>query len=467
MTETAELLATLPQSHGENDVTQAELIAGPATFTRMFDDLEPFAPDEKALVALAATMRDEGQSSDHPFLPAGYTYFGQFVDHDITLDLTPLAAQAGADLGVNFRTPRLDLDSLYGLGRDGTPFLYQPFDKDQLVIGRNDDGRPFDLPRLNGATAVIGDPRNDENLVVAQLHRSFINAHNKLLTTIVRPNLPGFPDHFGETERILTFHYQWIVLHDFLKRITEPGVVDDVLANGRQFFHFDPDEGPRIPVEFSVAAYRFGHSLVRDSYNYNRNFPSASLFELFGFTHFTVPSIWIADWRRMLPVIGHDIVPGGMNHARRIDPFIARTLHTLPGEQGINTVLPARNLIRGVQKGLPTGQDVAARMGLPVMSPDDLSDNGANAAVVNNDFHHHSPLWWYLLKEAQITSEGRNLGPVGSRIVAEVFVGILEGDPHSFLSVKRDWQPELPHGVAGSYELADLFNLLVPLNPLG
>jgi len=288
----------------------------------------------------------------------------------------------------------------------------------------------------------------------------------------VRPNLPPQFDDFDETRRIVRFHYQYLILHDLLERVTMPGTVDDVLTNGRRFFTFDPAIGPQVPVEFSAAAYRFGHSLVREQYNFNLNFPTATLGQLFQFTAAsgsitTLPDIWVIDWRRFLPVIGHETAPGGMTHTRRIDSTLVPTLFGLPNSGPNPPALASRNLQRGVQKELPTGQDVADRMGLPKLSPADLAAGPDGPTVTAHDFHNRSPLWWYLLKEAQLTGGGVTLGPVGSRIVVEVFVGLLQGDPQSFLSRKADWVPELPSGFPPHYEIADLLNWLNDLDPLG
>jgi len=490
-TEALDFLGKLPRHHGEETIAtaappamlaraaaaDAPLHAAAAadatsgTFVKMFPELSPFVPPPGSLAALATTMVDNtGPAGDHPSLPAGYTYLGQFIDHDLTLDLTPLG-DGPAGVISNFRSPRLDLDSLYGLGPGGTPFLYRHDDPQQFLIGQTDANRANDLPRAASGTALIGDPRNDENLVVAQLHTAMLKFHNKVLTDWVRPNLPPQFDDFDETRRIVTFHYQYLILNDFLERITMPGTVADVLTNGRRFFTFDQAVGPQIPVEFSAAAYRFGHSLVRETYNFNKNFPGASLHQLFEFTAASgsitkLPDIWVIDWRRFLPVNGHENAPGGMTHTRQIDSMLVPTLHGLPNPGANPPSLASRNLLRGVQKELPSGQDVADRMGLPKLSPADLAA-GAPAVVTDNDFHNRSPLWWYLLKEAQIVGGGATLGPVGSRIVVEVFVGLLQGDPRSFLSRKADWVPELPSGFPPHYEIADLLNWVNDLNPLG
>ena len=398
-TEALDFLGKLPRHHGEETIATAATAGdvGPRRGRRCdaarrggrgrhVRHVRQDVPRAAGLRPTAGLPRraghDDGRQpgsrgGDHPSLPAGYTYLGQFIDHDLTLDLTPLGDGPGGVIS-NFRSPRLDLDSLYGLGPGGTPFLYRHDDPQQFLIGQTDANRANDLPRAASGTALIGDPRNDENLVVAQLHTALLKFHNKVLTDWVRPNLPPQFDDFDETRRIVTFHYQYLILNDFLERITMPGTVADVLANGRRFFTFDQAVGPQIPVEFSAAAYRFGHSLVRENYNFNRNFPGASLLQLFEFTAASgsitkLPDIWVIDWRRFLPVNGHENAPGAMTHTRRIDSTLVPTLHGLPNPGANPPSLASRNLLRGVQKELPTGQDVADRMGLPKLSPADLS----------------------------------------------------------------------------------------------
>ncbi|MGH3545236.1 MAG: peroxidase family protein, partial [Mycobacteriales bacterium] len=281
---------------------------GPQLFGRMFPQAPRFRPAPELLVELGAALAEAntGDPNEDPArdstIPAGFTYFGQFLDHDITFDPTvgfpPVEDPEGLE---SRRTPSLDLDSVYSLGPAVNPELYEdPVDpaKARFKIGQTapsgdpDTSFPNDLPRRPESTsAVISDPRNDENLVIAQLHLTFLKLHNKLIDTASSPTEGETP--FETARRLVRWHYQWIVLNDFLPRIIDPAVLADIRTNGRKSYNFaqPPFNGtPFMPVEFSVAAYRMGHSMVRNAYNYNRVFANggsitpATLDLLFTFT---------------------------------------------------------------------------------------------------------------------------------------------------------------------------------------
>ena len=144
---------------------------------------------------------------------------------------------------------------------------------------------------------MIGDPRNDENLIVAQTHLAFLKFHNRVMDTLPQgAGNSGDEDRpFGRARRTVRWHYQWLVLNDFLPRVLDRAVLNDIRNNGRRFYDFDaaPFGGrPFMPLEFSVAAYRLGHSMVRETYDYNRTFnglgppalSDATLGLLFAFT---------------------------------------------------------------------------------------------------------------------------------------------------------------------------------------
>jgi hypothetical protein len=479
----------------------------PGMFGRMFPNLPPLEVPDAPLQALAEAMRDANPGStegNNPKIPAGFTYLGQFVDHDITLDLTSIGEKERDPLATeNFRTPSLDLDSIYGRGPDGSPHLYarnpangnQPGPK--LLIGKTVQGFqnlgnvpaefPNDLPRGAEGFALIGDHRNDENLVVAQTHLAFLKFHNKVVDMLAARN-PAPPDLFFEARRIVTWHYQWMVLHDFVERLTEPGIVARILHDGRKFYRFK--RIPYMPVEFSVAAYRLGHSMVREVYGHNRVFTPAggipaTLQLLFDFSGLSggiqgdlapdpltgptpissLASNWIIDWRRYYE-FNTPAAPGFfLNATRRIDPFLVPQLHTLPGGGGN---LAFRNLRRGVMMGLPSGQSVAAAMDISnPLTADEIASGPDGAVAKDQGLHRKTPLWYYILKEAQVRRNGEGLGPVGSRIVAEVFVGLVHGDHESYLWKKgKDWKPELPSKVPGTFTMTDLLQFVGDISPI-
>jgi Animal haem peroxidase len=448
--------------------------AGRGRFGRMFPNLPPYEPDDGLLERLAARMFD-GLGGDHPDLPAGYTYFGQFVDHDLTFDPTSsLRRPEDPERLEDLRTPRLDLDAVYGSGPRDQPFLYDLEVEPRgalLLVGdsRAQFGPGFaaeDLPRNARQRALVGDPRNDENAVVAQLHLAFLKFHNRLAGALAAgAHAAGWSgareELFEEARRIVRWHYQWLVAEDFLPKVVSPGPVRGLLGldgetGGPEVRRFDPRRrwldhgGVFVPVEFSAAAYRFGHSLVRPSYQLNGgagalpvllanpDLDPAAPTHLGGFR--ALPEGLVIDWARFFGP--------GAQPARAIDTHLSGPLARMPADPGPGTVpsrsLAWRNLVRGKLLGLPSGQAVARAMGATPLDDGALRLAGAAA-----------PLWFYVLAEAETDGGGRHLGPVGATIVAEVLLGLLDADPESFLSVDPTWTPFLGT-VPRAFTVADL-----------
>jgi hypothetical protein len=447
-------------------------------FGRMFRTLPSFTPPEDSLVALADHMfekagvdKDPGEGGGvdprhNPDIPAGYTYLGQFVDHDITFDpASSLQQQNDPDALHDFRTPRFDLDSLYGGGPSQDPFLYDQEPSDDRLKGvvfllGKDVGNGRDLPRNTQGRALIGDPRNDENLIVSQLQCAFLRFHNRVAERVADQTTLQGPDLFAETQRRVRFHYQWMLVHDFLPRIVGSNVVDQIMPTGAtasqvisnlQSFHWK--KAPFMPVEFSVAAYRFGHSMIRFDYSINEGVQDVIVFSdstdplsnLNGFRR--LPESWGFQWKFFFEVSSHD---PQLSH--RIDTKLAKPLEDLPKVIAMHPrSLAERNLLRGRAFGLPSGQEVATAMGVTPLSDTDLG-----ITSVSTEFTGNAPLWFYILKEAELQHDGQRLGSVGGRIVAEVLLGLLAGDPHSYLSEKPNFTPAqflAPNGVFGMPEL--------------
>ena len=228
---------------------------------------------------------------DNPELSAGFTFLGQFLDHDLTFDPTSsLERQQDPEAIANFRTPLLELDNVYGSGPTASPHLYdQTAEETKFYIEEipdsatktRDGSTKFDVPRNRQLTALIGDPRNDENLIISQLHLAFLKFHNAVIDYVKAemPELTTPRERFAEAQRLVRWHYQWIIVHEFLPKTCGQKIVDDVLDKGRKFYRWNNE--PFIPVEFSVAAYRFGHSQVRPSYR--ANFGASDGDEFFAF----------------------------------------------------------------------------------------------------------------------------------------------------------------------------------------
>jgi hypothetical protein len=426
-------------------------------YGRMFRSLPAFAPTDAALKKLADAMADApaGPPGDNPDIPAGYTYLGQFVDHDITFDpVSSLDRVNDPDALNTFRTPRFDLDSLYGRGQADSPYLYDQDDPASLLVGRNTgkEDEPVDLPRNQQGRALIGDPRNDVHFIVSQLHLGFIRFHNAVVDSLRFDVEPA--ELFAEARRVVTWHYQWVVIHDFLARLVGPDLLGEVLVTSPRtgkaraalsFFTWRTQ--PFIPVEFSAAAYRFGHSMVRDQYRINDTLEvlpiltdirvANRLQHLGGFR--TLPKGWTVQWKHLYPV--GDITP---QLSRRMDTKLAEPMRKLPPLiDDARRSLGLINMLRGRSLQLPSGQAVAQAMG---------------TSMPNADLHltGEAPLWFYVLREAEVLNEGRRLGPTGGRIIAEVLVGLLKGDPSSFLRQQPAWKPDLPAAEPGTFTMPDL-----------
>jgi hypothetical protein len=467
-------------------------------FGRLFRSLPPAkfgsteAENVKNLTLLGQKMSadfdppKDGKDPEESGIPALYTYLGQFIDHDLTFDpASSLQAQDDPDALTDFRTPAFDLDNVYGRGPDDQPYMYDG--ANAFLLGNplsGGDPKATDLPRnsANPARALIGDPRNDENSIVSQLQGLFHRFHNRILAD--NPNAP-----FEELQKLVRFHYQYVILNDFLPRIVHSSVIADLRTNGQydqkklKFFHWK--NGPFMPVEFSVACYRLGHSMIRPGYRLNNSvlvpiFPVASppadppgLKE--GLTGFRamIPS-WGIDWGRFIDidVRTYDGTPDQnkqrLQFAYRIDTSVVNPLSNLPPPVAVDpSSLPQRNLLRAWRLGLPSGQHVAHTMGVtPMQDKDILIGKGVDKqdpadppivpiTNVSPVFANNCPLWTYILAEAMqhqetvkvpvqesVSITTPRLGPVGGRIVLEVFLGLMFGDNHSLLNLNASWQPK-------------------------
>lgn len=463
---------------GENQ-PQGEAQVG--KFGRMFPLLPPLVPSEAELT-IDNAMNDPSPNTpagDND-VPVGYTYLGQFVNHDITFDTSTSQEILIDPRAVEFRTPRLNLDSVYGSHSVASPHLYLCGDDADLFLigstqlpGRGDPsvptGLPNDLPRALHGVALIADPRNDE-LIVAQLHLAMLKLHNKLVGEIKSGKIPQESPTklpFDQAHNLVVWHYQWIVINDFLRRVLDNEQIDLTLGKGRDFFKFA--RKPFIPVKFSVGAYRLGHSMVRTLCDYNQVFtpyPSgvtpATLELLFRSSgasgtpgNVPIPNDWIIDWRRFFPLdpaVEVDL-------SRKLDTLLVEPLRNTP-----NVLAPSplvvRNLLRGSSMGLPSGQSIAKRMGFKPLSPEQIAQGPDGKVAARHGLHIRTPLWYYILKEGQIQGGGNRLGQVGSRLVAEVFVGLLHSDGSSFITSKPEWKPTLPARTPGTFTMADLLNFV-------
>lgn len=425
--------------------------------------------------------------------------------------MTTLIQHSDPDAVTDFRTPALDLDNVYGRGPSDQPYMYDTSGVKFLLGDALANGTP-DLARNNATPrrALIGDPRNDENSIVSQFQALMLRFHNRVVED--NPEL-----EFPAQQRVVRWHYQWVVVHDFLSKIVSAPVLEELKTNGRfdrsklKFFHWKND--PFMPVEFSVACYRLGHSMVRPGYRLNdddttllpifpippnaiKDIPAGMALGLTGFQE--MASNRGIDWGRFIDLEGDVRAYGGdpdtvkpatadmkarLQFAYRIDTSVVTPLSILPATVASDPPpsLPQRNLLRGFELGLPTGQDVAQAMGITPLTDEEIVIGKAVDAPSGDDvvgklsdlpqlsaFFGKCPLWTYILAEAALTQTTLNipvtpptkittpqLGPVGGRIVAEVFLGILFGDQDSFLSLQPNWTPTI-RGKGTAFALRDI-----------
>lgn len=464
----------------------------PPAFDPTNDSLEPFFTTLGNAMTNGFDPPKDGRDDEESGIPALYTYFGQFIDHDITFDPASSLQKANdPDALVDFRTPAFDLDNVYGRGPDDQPYMYEQPGGTKFQIGTEvltggKDPKARDLSRGENGRALIGDPRNDENTIVSQFQGLFERFHNRFVDD-------NGDLSFEDVQREVRFHYQFVVLNDFLPRIVHSSVINTLKSGGQfdrnKLMFYKPRHSPFMPVEFSVAAYRLGHSMIRPGYRLNDAIllpifpvPSQGLNE--GLTGFRkMISQWGIDWGRFIDIDvraydGDDTVKRNrLQFAYRIDTSLVNPLGNLPPSVAQNpSSLASRNLIRGWRMGLPSGQDVARAMQLKPLDDSQIFigqglESGLPKQTISDfaagKFSGRCPLWTYILAEAMlnmedveipvqgsITVKTPRLGPVGGRIVAEVFLGLMFGDPHSMLNQQPGWQPK----AGPSYKLKDFVN---------
>lgn len=443
--------------------------AMPTTFGRIFPNLPPFAENteavQNALIRLGEPgglldarddldagpvllITDASLSANNPnntTHTAGTTFMGQFMDHDMTFDAgSKLAVTTDPSAARNFRSPVFDLDSMYGAGPVADQLMYDPVDGAKLKL--ESGGHFEDLPRTSDMTAIIGDPRNDEHVMIAGLHCAFIKFHNNAVDLVRSEGAGG--DAFAKARQLTTWHYHSLILHEFLPLFVGQAMVDDVLRYGRRYYK--PQLGEAfMPVEFQGAAYRFGHSMVRPSYRANLAGDNGKPF--FGMVFDAAlggsdPADLRGGCRAPRRFVGwqtfFDFGDGQVKPNKKIDTKLSTPLFHLPlgaiASHDAPTALPQRNLLRQLTWSMPSGQSVAKAMGVDALSVADLSELKAYR------LEKSTPLWYYVLKEAEVIADGLHLGPVGGRIVAEVIIGLLQTDPASYLVQKPKWKPTLP-----------------------
>lgn len=488
--------------------------------------ITPGADRMAALTALGQAMSDPANFAgiaDADVAPI-FTYFGQFIDHDISAgtDGNPPGATPGTPLPrdvlerdvVNLNTGMLDLDSLYGdvivccesdamlatamrhptlpgkmlVAKPtpvGDPVQVVPLPTDgagDLVrLDRHIDGilsenklrqltdpalldmffflKPGGTPdRPNLHRALIGDSRNDENLFVAQFHLAMLRLHNRVVDACDDQAVIAAGDQalFEWAKTRVRWIYQWLIVNTFLPAVCNADTLAQIIEDGGAFYadFVDrtggaPADRLPLPMEFSAAAFRFGHSMVRQSYDWNEFFTDSDFSLLFAFTggvanpmlgvtNKRLPSNWVADYTRTA------INPGSKPNraAQAIDTNLSAILAALPLKANDKPDRPPRNLavlnlIKGDTLNLPSAQAVAATISamigraIPMMAADQIAAGPVGHAIAGTPLAHETPLWFYVLREAEAAG-GLRLGPLGTTIVAGTLLGLVTHDPSSY-----------------------------------
>lgn len=486
-------------------------------FSRMFAGLPPFADASLRVQSALREMGAKGglldakdqlsagpvqlivdpalsvNNPDNRTTTAGVTFLGQFLDHDITFDASSrLGVPTRPERSVNARTPNFDLDSVYGRGPIADAQLYDAADRAKLKV--ESGGQFEDLPRTSDGVAIIADPRNDEHVIIAGMQAAFLLFHNRVVDMLradgVAPQLTHREDEeaedgeatdaesfrdfqestqlrnvFAAARRLVTWHYQWIIINEFLPNIVGSALVGDILSRGRQYYR-PPIGEQTIPVEFQSAAYRFGHSVVRPSYRANLKGDGGQPFFAFIFDPAGQGQLDPVDlrggcraprrfvgWQTFFNFGGDQAANVRQN--KLIDTKISTPLFDLPlgaiASGDAPTSLAQRNLLRQLTWSLPSGQDVARAMGMRPLAPSELGE----LAALGVGFERSTPLWYYVLKEAELAG-GTHLAGVGARIVAEVIIGLLQLDRGCYLAHNPRWRPTLPSRTPGTFTMVDL-----------
>jgi hypothetical protein len=508
-----------PEHLSAQDTRQTATTTRTDRFSRLFPELPPFA---EASVRVQSALRSLGakgglldandqlsagpiqlivdpalsaNNPDNPLTTAGVTFLGQFLDHDMTFDASSrLGVATQPERSINSRTPSFDLDSVYGRGPIADSHYYDAGDRVKFKIEKTTEGGFEDLPRTSTGAAIIPDPRNDEHVIIGSLQAAFLCFHNRVVDMLrasgddqrlthqdvelaedaaTAADAEAFDDFresarhrnvFAAARRLVTWHYQWIIVNEFLPAIVGNALVNEVLSGGWRFYR--PESGAAsIPVEFQMA-YRFGHSIVRPSYRANLAGDGGQPFFAFIFDPAGDGQLDPIDlrggcraprrfvgWQTFFNFGGSQAANVRQN--KMIDTKISTPLFDLPlgaiASGDPPTSLPQRNLLRHLTWSLPSGQDIAQAMGLRPLAPSELRE----LAPFGVGLERSTPLWYYILKEAELGG-GTHLAGVGARLVTEVFLGLLAADSGSYLAQNPRWQPTLPSRAPGTFTIVDL-----------
>jgi heme peroxidase len=434
----------------------------------------------EAVTALGKAMIDDGTrvSDERPeiLLDAGYTYFGQLLSHDLTKDISSVdeAWQMEPEQLQNLQTPRLDLHVLYGGGPDGSPELYED-DGVRLKFGAPNGARtPFDICIAKNGERLLADERGAENLVLRQMTAVFARLHNSAVEQF-HPSIRCLNTLFSQAQRQTRRQFQYLVVHDYLQSVLDNEIYRRVFVNGKAGIDWDSFS---IPIEFSAAAMRFGHAMVRPNYLFSFG-KEMFLQELLGKTADRGPlqEDQEISWGFFFQGAG----PENTVTSRPIDTKLAPPFQHLPPDligtpeakcpfariAGHPSQLAVRTLLRGAGLRLPSGQMVAHACNQEPLTEQELTTNSVGDETDQGrilreaGLSSETPLWYYILKEAEVRRNGNRLGPLGSYLVGETIHAALRADPESILNQPSDCPPvwRLPDGSTRIYGFSELFRL--------
>jgi len=413
-----------------------------------------------ALAALAATMVDDNlrvcphfpAHTPEKLVTAGFTYFGQFLHHDLTDDSSSLeeARRLEPEQIRNDQLPCFNLANLYGEGPFAGPHaaLYEPGGV-RLRVGpkvslTDGSSRSFDL--ATDGNVLAADRRAAENVILRQMTAFFARLHNCAVEQH-RRDAANPEKLFAQARRQLCWQFQRLIYEDYLPRLLDPDVYQRVFVENRPRLRWREFA---VPAEFAAAAMRFGHSMVREEYFLSRTSRDLKLPELATRARDprSLESEWAIEWGQFFQNASID---SQAITARPIDTKITAPLHRLPlpalhvfnlgaptgGDGTIN--LPLLTLLRGAALRLPSGQTVARAFDEPELTLDELTRDCAGAPTPGGEvLRAHgllraTPLFFYILREAEVRGHGNHLGRVGSQIVAEVLHAALHRDAAAYI----------------------------------
>ncbi|OIJ65007.1 hypothetical protein WN71_025745 [Streptomyces mangrovisoli] len=426
-----------------------------------------------------------GSNPYNPTMTQGSTFFGQFIDHDVTFDRTTvLGAPANPLISPNERSAALDLDILFGGGPGHTPDLYVDNKSGtvgpKLRIGTGGvyESMPYVADGKGTYKTVTADPRNNETLMLEGLVVGYMKAYNRVLDDLKSLDLSHIPtakdadlssghERYLAAKEVLLWHYHWLIVNEHLPQLVGQSLVDDILENGNRYYN-PPKGNAFMPIEFGSGAYRFGHSQVDSSYRVNftsgtgeSSNPHKKPFYALTFDHKSIPASKYDDntsYDRDDTLGGYpakrryigwqtyfDFGDGQVMHNRKIDTKLTNILFKLPipsiapGTEKSPVSLAQRNLLRQLTWATPSGQDLAELMKVDSLTKADLAEIGG----VYAPFATKTPLWYYVLAEARTVNNGQSLGPVGGRIVAETLIGLVRAQSGSYLNKYPKFKPFL------------------------